>query len=87
VTAAEGYDQGTWEHITPEPRKATGRKDGRSGRDVIDAAAFGRLAKMNFDGRPADVPFSNAMWREALKEDACVDARIRAAKNRQKKGE
>jgi hypothetical protein len=46
VAVDEGYDQGTWEHIAPEPRKVTGRKDGRSVRELVDVAAFKRLLKL-----------------------------------------
>jgi hypothetical protein len=51
----ESYDQGTREHIRPEPVKDRGRKDGRSPRNFIDIEAFRRLAKRGFDGRPKDV--------------------------------
>jgi hypothetical protein len=37
--------QGVWELVDPQPRKVTGREDGKSGRHIIDPAAFGRLLK------------------------------------------
>jgi hypothetical protein len=46
----EGYEQGTWEHIRPAPKKAKGREDGKGPRDFIDEAALGRLVKKY--GRP-----------------------------------
>jgi hypothetical protein len=45
MTAAEGYDQGTWKRVGPEPRPTIVRRDARSGRAVIDIAAFKRLLK------------------------------------------
>jgi len=55
VTAAEGYDQGTWERIAPEPRPTIVRRDGKSGRAVIDIAAFKRLLKLLGTGVDARV--------------------------------
>jgi hypothetical protein len=38
--------QGVWELVEPERRHVAGRKDGKSGRNFVDIAAFGRLLKL-----------------------------------------
>jgi hypothetical protein len=61
--------QGVWEMVGPRPRKITGREDGKSGRSIIDSAAFGRLLKQIEKHRQrAEEGISLSQWLDEKQE-------------------